>query len=195
MLPRANRLKNNYIVIKAVLKQRKGTFCLAWFITLSFFLWVTKVNLLAYILTQSGLNAAGKAIFILGAYVNFFSYIASPVALTSLIFSVLAAINITLLIYFAEGAQRTGAVKGNAGALVAVVGSHCLTCGGSLAAPIITALAGTGTYFSAERFATGQILASGANILGIVLMLYSIRGVVRRFAPSASGSHVTNGTP
>ncbi len=185
MLLRANRLKHNCIMIMEVLKQRKGTFILVWFMTLSFFLWVTKINLLAYILSQSGLTAAGKIMFIVSVYVNFFTYIVNPVALSSLIFTILAATNITLLIHFARSAQRTGVVKANTGTVVAVIGSHCLTCGGSLAAPIITALAGTGTYFSAERLATGQLLATGANILGIILMLYSIRGVVRRFTPVA----------
>lgn len=186
MRPEASRLKVNFAVVWGVLRQRKGTFILVWWLTLSFFLWVTKVNLLVYILSQSSLNQVNKLVFIIGVYVSLFTYIANPVALTSLIFSLLAATNITLLIHFAKLAKQADVARVNAGALVAVIGSHCLSCGGSLVAPIIAAIAGTGTYLSAERFTAGQFLATGANILGIILMLYSIRGVVRRFGPVAS---------
>lgn len=179
-------LKANFKAALSVLRQHKLTFFITWFITLSFFLWVTKLNLLAYIFGQPSITPVGKVLFVLGAYVNYFTYIISPVALTSLIFTVLAAANITLLIHFTRNAKRSGMVKGNTGALVALIGSHCLSCGGSLAAPLITALAGTGTYFSAERFATGQLLATGANLVGIILILLSIRGVLRRFWQEAA---------
>lgn len=63
--------------------------------------------------------------------------------------------------------------------------------GGSLAAPIITAIVGTSTYFSAERVITGQILASAANLIGIILMIWSIKGVVRRLRPFLAAHQVT----
>lgn len=171
----------SYPVIIHILKQRPyfSIFLLLWFITISLFLWMININLLAYILSSPVLTPVGKLDFIIDAYVSSFN-ISSPVNLTRFIFSFLLAINLTLLVFlWRVGKQRLGAVKSNSGALVALVGSHCIACGTSLVAPLITALAGSGAYFSAERFAATQLLAAGANFLGIILMAWSIKGVVR----------------
>ena len=172
----------SYSVIKQILKRRPyfRYFLLLWFITISIFLWLVNVNLLAYILSSPILTPIGKINFILDTYFDFFT-IDNPVSLSRLAFSLLLAINLTLLVFlWRVGKQRLGAVKSNSGALVAMIGSHCVACGTSLVAPLITALAGSGAYFSAERFAATQLLATGANILGICFILWSIRGIAKR---------------
>ncbi len=56
--------------------------------------------------------------------------------------------------------------------------------GTSIVVPLITALAGSGAYLSSERLAAAQLIATGANILGIVLIAWSIRGAARRISMS-----------
>lgn len=143
-------------------------------------MWLVNINLLAYIISSPVLTAIGKLEFIAAAYGNFF-ILNNPITLSRLVFSVLLAINLVMLIFvWRAGKQRSGAIRNNSGALVAMVGSHCIACGTSLVAPLITALAGSTAYLSAERFAVGQLLATGANILGIILVVWSIRGITKR---------------
>lgn len=157
-------------------------FLLLWFVTVSMFLWFVNINLLAYIWNSSALTLIGKMDFTLDAYVNFF-IIDNPVSLSRAVFSLLLAINLTLMVFlWKTGKERKGAVKNNGGALVLMVGSHCVACGTAVAAPLITALAGSSGayYFSAERFAATQLLATSANLLGVILIVWSIRSMTRR---------------
>lgn len=173
-------------LIKKVLKTRPyfRYFLLLWFITTSIFLWLVNLNLLAYIASSPVLTPFGKIDFIFDTYTSFFT-LDNPVSLSRLIFSLLLAINLTLLVFlWRAGKQRLGVVKSNSGALVAMIGSHCIACGTSLVAPLVTALAGSGAYLSAERFAATQLLATGANVLGIILIAWSIKGIVRRIVSS-----------
>lgn len=176
----------SYTIIKQILKRRPyfRYFLLLWFITISIFLWLVNINLLAYILGSPVLTPFGKIDFIFDIYLNFFK-IDNPVNLSRAVFSLLLAINLTLLIFvWRAGKQRLGAVKSNSGALVAMVGSHCVACGTSIVVPLVTALAGSGAYFSAERFAATQLLATGANLLGVILIAWSIKGITKRIRAS-----------
>ncbi len=169
-----------YVVTKQVLSTRSylWRFLVIWFATVTVFIWLININLLAYILSSPVLDAAGKLNFIAGAYVNYFKYLNNPVALSSVVFSLLVAINFTLLIYlWWERKRRSNIIKSNAGAFAAMLGSHCISCGTSLIAPLITAVAGPGAYFSAERANAGILLATAANVLGIALVLWSIHKV------------------
>ncbi|HSH55473.1 MAG TPA: hypothetical protein VK983_01445 [Candidatus Limnocylindrales bacterium] len=172
-----------YAVIRQVLGSKPYLlrFVLIWFATVTVFIWLININLLAYILTSPVLGAAGKLSFIASAYANYFKYLNNPVALSSVIFSLLVALNFTLLIYlWREGKRKSKMVKSNAGAFVAMLGSHCISCGTSLVAPLITAVAGPSTYFSVERANAGILLATAANTLGIALVLWSIHKIVGR---------------
>src|SRR3990167_5531588 len=103
----------SYFVIKQILKRRPyfRYFLLLWFITISIFLWFVNVNLLAYILGSPILTPIGKIDFILDRYFNFFT-VDNPVSLSRSTFSLLLAINLTLLVFlWRAGKQRLGAVK------------------------------------------------------------------------------------
>lgn len=172
----------SYFVARQILKRRPYFFyfILLWIFTVSIFIWLININLLAYILASPVLTPVGKIDYIFDIYISFFK-LDNPVSLSRAVFSLLLAVNLMLLVFlWRTGKQRQRAVKSNSGALVAVIGSHCIACGTSLVAPVVTALAGSGAYFSAERFATTQLLATGANVLGIVLIVWSIKGVARR---------------
>lgn len=177
-----------YSAIKLVITQRPyfRYFLLLWFATISMFLWLVNINLLAYMWSSPVLSLLDKIDFTIDAYVNFFR-IDNPVSLSRAVFSFLLAINLTLMMFlWRAGKQRHGAVKNNSGALVLMVGSHCVACGTALTAPLITALAGSsGVYYlSAERAAATQLLATSANLLGIILIVWSVRGIARRIVTS-----------
>lgn len=172
-----------YNVTKQVLRNKRYLlyFFLLWFVTVTVFIWLININLLAYVLNSPDLTTTVKIGFISSSYVNYFKYLNNPVALSSVIFSVLVAVNFTLLIFlWKEGKQRSNLARSNAGAFAAMIGSHCISCGTSLVAPLITAFAGSGAFLSAERATTSIVIATGANILGIIIILWSIKGVVKR---------------
>lgn len=176
-------MKAEYAVTKRVLEQWHYLirFLLLWFATVTIFIWLINVNLLAYILSSPALDIAGKLEFISSAYVNYFKYLDNPVALSSVIFSLLVALNFTLLVFlWREGKRRNAMATSNAGAFTAMIGSHCISYGTSLVAPLITAVAGPSAYFSAERANAGQLLATAANVLGICIVLWSIHYVAKR---------------
>lgn len=177
----------SFVLIKQILRTRPyfRYFLLLWFLTVTLFIWLININLLAFVLTAPVFTAVERADFILSAYANFFRYLNNPVALSSVIFSILVAVNFTLIVFlWREGKQRVKTAGGNVGAFVSMVGAHCVSCGTSLVAPLVTALAGSGAYFSAERFAATQMLATGANLLGITLILWSTKRTIKRIRTS-----------
>lgn len=173
-------------VTQQILK-RKAYFrylLLLWFSSVSIFLWLVNINLLAYILVSPVLSVADKLDIIFNVYISFFT-INDLFTLSRVVLSLLVAVNFTLMVFlWKAGRQRSVVVKNNSGALVAMIGSHCVACGTSLLAPLVTALAGSGTYLSSERFAATQLLATGVNILAIVLVIWSAEGIARRIALS-----------
>lgn len=188
-------MMNAYVVAKQVLSSRTYLFrfLLLWFATITVFIWLININLLAYILSSPVLTAGGKIAFIANAYANYFKYLDNPVALSSVIFSLLVALNFTMLMYlWKEGKRRDAMAKSNAGAFVAMIGSHCVSCGTSLVAPLITAVAGSGAYFSAERANAGLLLATAANVLGIALVMWSVHRLTKRI--QATGLAIETGT-
>lgn len=183
-------MTTDYVVIRGTLGRRSylGRFILIWFTTVTVFIWLININLLAYILASPMIGLSEKLSFIGNSYVNYFRYLDNPVALSSVIFSLLVAINFTLLVFlWREGTRRSAMATSNAGAFVAMVGSHCISCGTSLVAPLITAVAGPSAYFSAERATAGQLLATAANILGICIVLWSIHYVAKRIRAAGIG--------
>ena len=153
----------------------------SWFTTVTLFIWAINLNLLSYVLASPDLTASGKLTFILSAYGNYFRYIDNPIAFTSIIFSLLVAVNLTLLWYvWRETHQTARLTKQNSGALVAMLGAHCLSCGTSLIAPLISAFAGSGAFISAGRANVSTIFATAANTLGIILIMWSISKVMQQ---------------
>lgn len=176
-----------YSLLKNVFAIKKYSlyFLLIWFITVTVFIWLINLNLLSYIIGSPLLTVVGKAVFVIEAYLNYFRYLDNPVALSSIVFSFLVALNFTLIVYlWKQAKKRSASVGTNAGAFVAMVGSHCISCGTSLVAPLVTAFAGSGAFFSAERAFAGQAISTAANLLGIALVVWSIRSVSQRIRQS-----------
>ena len=136
------------------------------------FVYVTNLNAFMYILGSEVMTSGEKLLFIVASMLNVFIHIGDPLALSIALFSAVATLNLVVLIYVL---RRQGRVKsrGSGGAIVGVVGAHCIACGGSFLAPIITALAGSGAYISAARAETATMLALSVNILAFVLILHA----------------------
>ena len=62
---------------------------------------------------------------------------------------------------------------GGAGSVAAIVGSHCIACGGSLLAPFISVIAGSGAFFSAARINTAITISVLINVIAIILIVRS----------------------
>lgn len=176
-------MKQSITAIIAVLSQKRYfvNFLLFWFLTVTLFIWAINVNLLAYILTTPDLRPAGKVAFILSAYANYFKYINNPIAATSILFSFLVAVNLTLLLYLWHQTKvRSDMAKQNSGAFVAMLGAHCLSCGTSFVAPLISLFAGSSAFISAGRATASLIFATTANLIGIALISWSIAKILKQ---------------
>ncbi len=58
-------------------------------------------------------------------------------------------------------------------------------------APLITAIAGSGAFFSTERANAGILISVAANLLGISLILWSIYKVVGSIQTRAMGGNTS----
>lgn len=157
---------------------------MAWFVVLGLFLWINRLNLLFYFFSQTSISLAQKLGLFFGAYKNVFLYGANPLMASLIVFSLVTAVNLVLLVFLVRQGARTRQGKYQAGALSVAVGSHVLSCGGTLLlAPIFPALAGTGAIIGGTGTAINQGLGTIANVAGILLMVYSIRRTSRHVAP------------
>lgn len=136
------------------------------------FVYVTNLSAFMYILSSEAMAASDKLLFIVASMLNVFIHIGDPLALSIVLFSAVATLNLVVLVYVL---RRQGKVepKGSGGAVVGLVGAHCIACGGSFLAPIITALAGSGAYISTARAETATMIALSVNVLAFVLILHA----------------------
>lgn len=161
---------------------------LLWLLVLTIFLWLPQVNLLAYILTQAPLDLGGKVSFLLEYYVRVLSGIGNPAVLSMVIFSVLTAISIMLLIFMVRTSRRMKLQyqmhgKVYSGVAAAAIGSHMLSCGGMLLlASVFPALSGTSTILGGNGAIVNLWLSTGANLIGISIVVYTINKLSKDIA-------------
>ena len=156
-----------------------------WLLVLTIFLWLPQLNLAAYIATQAPLDFGGKLNFFLEYYGRVLSGIGNPIVLTMLIFSILTATSILMLIFMIRTSRRMKVQhhshsKAFSGVAAAAVGSHILSCGGTLLiASIFPAFSGTSAVLGGTGANVNLWLATTANIIGISIVLYTIRKLYR----------------
>ena len=156
-----------------------GLFVASWFAVLTLFLLISRSSVLAYVLLSSQFDAAGKLSFLAQVYANFFFYVTAPIVFTAFAFTLLAALNITLLVYMARVMERRVSSKSSASAAAAVIASHVLSCGSSLLAPFFSALAGSSAYNDPGRLQVVAVFGVLLNMVGLVLILRSTAKVAR----------------
>lgn len=151
---------------------------LSWMATLGLFLWIASPNLYAYMLSNSRLAVLEKISFVLSVYPNFFNTLSSPLSVSILILTFVAALNFVIIFEVSRVNRSRRAARQGGGAVTAMLVSHGLSCGSSLlVAPLVTALAGSGNYFSGSRSLVAQTLGLLVNIVAILILARSLRKI------------------
>lgn len=159
-----------------------GVLFLSWLAVLTLFLGLSRSSVIAYMLLNPQFSALTKLTFLWDIYRNFFAYLFSPLVFTAFLFTVLAALNITLLMYMARAMERRASAKGSLGAAGAVIASHVLSCGSSLLAPFFSALAGSSAYNDPTRLQIAGLFGLTLNLVGLILITRSTTSVARHIA-------------
>jgi len=162
------------------LKVHPYQFGFLWLATLWSFFYITNLGLFNEILNNSQLSGYEKFSFLLESFTNIFRFITDPKVLSVVVFSLIAAINLKLMWAVIKRRQRRGLAGSSVGSGVALIGSHCLACGGSLLAPFITTLAGSGAYFSSARITTAIYLSIVINLVGVVVIGFATVRLARQ---------------
>lgn len=163
-------------------------FALLWLFVLTLFLWLPQISLLAYIVTQAPLTLGGKISFFMDYYTRVLSGIGNPIVLSMVIFSVLTALSIMLLIFMIRTSRRMDLRyqahgKAYSGVAAAAVGSHILSCGGTLLlASIFPAFSGASAILGGSGVTINLWMGTGANLIGISIVLYTINKLTKDVA-------------
>ena len=158
---------------------------LLWLLILTLFLWLPQVNLAAYILTQAPLDFGDKLSFFLNYYFNVLSNLGNPIVLSMVVFSMLTAVSVVLLIFMIRTSKRMkiahqGHGKAYSGVAAAAVGSHVLSCGGTLLlASVFPAFSGASAILGGSGVTINLWMSTGANLIGIGIVLYTINKLTK----------------
>ena len=157
-----------------VIKTRPFKFLALWAFMLWLFTYLTSLDLFGAIWGNPVLSFGEKIEFMFDSFFTIVTSVGNIRVLSLIIFSGVSSINLLLL---AQTIKRKTSAKGAkasaAGSVGALVGSHCIACGGSFVAPLITTLAGSGAYFSAERVNTAIYLSVFINVVAILVVGYT----------------------
>ena len=183
-------LKTRWYVIQAMFGVHgyKWLVIRTWLVVLVLFLWLPRINLLSYILTQAPLSIGGKLGFIWDDLTRVVSSLTNPIVLSMVVFSVLTALSIALLIFMVRTSKRMNTnyhanKKSLGGVATAAIGSHVLSCGGTLLlAPLFPALSGSGSVLGGTGANINLWLGTSANLIGITLVLIAINRTSRDMA-------------
>lgn len=145
-----------------------------WLAILSVIILIPNVGLIYEILfNQVTLPIMRRIAFVFSLYSNTFRFILEPVMLTTVLLSVVLALNF-LMIRFVR--KRNTVVRGRLSGTVAMLaGSHCVACGSSLLAPMFSLIGGTGAYLSGDRYLRLQLLSIGLNVLAMYIAIRSMK--------------------
>jgi hypothetical protein len=167
-------MKINLWFIWLLIKTKPLRFILLWLFMLWVFTYLTSLDLFGAIWSNPALNFGDRISFMLDSFTGIITNVTNPRVLSLLIFSFITAANLTIMLQTISRKRRSKGAKASAfGSVGAVVGSHCIACGGSFLAPLITTLAGSGAYFSGARVNTAIAISVGINFLAIVFVGYA----------------------
>lgn len=139
-------------------------------------LWSLNIDLVRYIMFDSGVSVATKFDFFFSAYQDIFINYEFAQALAIITFSFLFGINSALVAFVLKNQDYKSIPKksGFGGLILAVVGGGCLACGTSILYPFLITL-GIGTSLFASQL--GLILSTISSVL-LLFSIYKLGGVV-----------------
>lgn len=145
-----------------------------WLAILSVIILIPNVGLIYEVLAnQVTLPMVRRIAFVFSLYSNTFRFILEPVMLTTVLLSVVLALNF-LVIRFVR--KRNAVAHGRfSGTVAMLAGSHCVACGSSLLAPLFSLIGGTGAYLSGDRYLRLQLLSIGLNLLAMYIAVRSMK--------------------
>ena len=132
-------------------------------------LWSLNVDLVKYILFDSGVSISTKFEFFFSVYRDIFTNYESAQALVIIFFSLLFGINTALVVFVLKNQDYRSIPKksGFGGLIFAVIGGGCLACGTSILYPLLITL-GLSTSIVAQQI--GMVL----SIIGSIFLMFSI---------------------
>lgn len=171
-------MKKLYTAIIRILRQpgEKSRLLLYWFLVYSFLILVPNLGfIIEVIFNQTILPLGERFQLVFALYTNPLRFLNEPVTLSIVLLSILLALNFLVIGYIRKKNQQQ---KGRLRSTVAMlVSSHCVACGGSLLAPVISLLGGgtIGTFsFSSTRYLQLQLLTLFLNGIAIAITLRSM---------------------
>ena len=147
-----------------------------WFAVFSFMVIVPNIGFIIEIMfNQPILTIPERFEEIFSLYGNSIRFLLEPVTFSIMLLSIVLALNFLVIRFVRRQNQKT---KGHLGGTVSMlISSHCVACGGSLLAPVVSLIGGTGTYFSSERYARLQLLTISLNLIAMAIALRSMSRV------------------
>jgi hypothetical protein len=144
-------------------------FIFGWLVAEAMMLWSLNLELVKFVLIDSGVHITTKLEFFFSVYRDIFLNYGSLQGSSILLFSALFGINLALLVFTFRGRNKESIPKksGIASTLLAIVGGGCLACGTSILYPVLVTL-GVSTTIFAQKI--GIII----TWLAIGFLLYSI---------------------
>ena len=144
-----------------------------WFLVLSFLLLIPNLALLIEITFNQPLLTLGQRIgFVIEIYSNTFRYLFEPITLSIVILSLVLAFNFAMIRFVRK---KNRSARGRlSGTLAMLVSSHCVACGGSLLAPVLGLIGGTGGTYIGGGYSRLQTLTVILNTIAILIALRSI---------------------
>ena len=178
--------------IGLLIRNQQDGFVGTWLFMLWLFVYLTSLDLFGAIWTNGALGFFDKISFMIDSVMNVLSNLSDPRALSIFVFSFVSTVNLLLMW---QTYRRRQQAKNNklaaAGSIGALIGSHCIACGGSLIAPLITTLAGSSAFFSAERVNTAITMSVTINIIAIVVVGWATLKLAKQDMKFAlEGNHV-----
>ncbi len=183
-IPLGLRLKVAIKGVASVLKQPLYSLLalIVAFTTLGVILWSLNVELLWFVLVKSPLSLFQKVEFVLEIFNGIMTNYEHLQIFTMLLFSGLFGINTAVLVFVVKRGQKQALKSGSSvgGLTAAIIGGGCIACGTSIITPLVTSLGATATV------GLNNTLGMVVNVVGIVLILYSLIGLGQRAATLAA---------
>lgn len=144
-----------------------------WFLVFSFLVVLPNLGFIIEILfNQPFLNLSERLAEVLSLYTNTFRFLFEPITFSIILLSVVLALNFQIIRFIRRHNQAArGRLRST---MTMLVGGHCVACGGSLLAPLVSLFTGSGAYFSSERYFKIQALTLALNLIAILIALVSM---------------------
>lgn len=164
------------LTINQLLQQpgERARFLKYWFLVFSFLVVLPNLGFILEILfNQPILSIAERLVLIFSLYGNSLRFLFEPVTFSIVLLSIVIALNFQLIRFVRRHQlQAGGRFKST---ITILISGHCVACGGSLLAPLISLFTGTGSYFSGERYMKIQIVTVALNLVAMYIAYRSMK--------------------